>query len=122
MSNSVKCFDVVSMVTEEATKQFSPIWRANEERLDILKQYCEAIDSVAEEFGGIAYEVEVDDIEMTVSIIMECEGIIITSKKHVLYVLLENAVQFGFSVSESGNLAVQFVFPSLWRENGKCCR
>lgn len=45
----VKCFDVVSMVTEEAIKRFAPLWKLDRECNRILKQYCSVIDSLAEE-------------------------------------------------------------------------
>lgn len=114
MSNRVKCFDVVSMVTEEATRQFAPLWKENEECLDILKQYCKAIDSLAKEFDGISYDVSVDDIEMTISIKLECQDFEVGSKSHVFCQLAERAVSLGFTAADNGNLFVEFVFPSIW--------
>lgn len=64
MSNFVKCFDVVSMVVDEATDQFSQLWKINKERYEILKQYCDVLDSLVEEFDGESFNVEVDDISM----------------------------------------------------------
>ena len=58
MSSFAKCFDVVSMVVDEATAQFAPIWRPNNEKLRILKQYCGVLDSLAEGFGGVAFAAE----------------------------------------------------------------
>ena len=48
----VNCFDVVSMVVEEATKQFAPLWKLDKECNRIFEQYFSVIDSLAEEFGG----------------------------------------------------------------------
>lgn len=110
----VKCFDVVSMVTEEATKRFAPLWKLDRECNRIVKQYCSAIDSLAEEFGGESFEVTVDEIAMTVTIVMECGDITIESRTHKFYSLVQRSRALGFSVSEGGNLNVKFVFPSVW--------
>lgn len=110
----VKCFDVASMVIEDASERFKPIWKINNEHLDVFKQYCEAIDSFAGEFEGKSYDVEVDEIKMDITIALECDEIIIENENHVLYELAKRSIRFGFSVSEDGNLIVKFVFPSLW--------
>lgn len=110
----VKCFDIVSMVVEEATKQFAPLWKLDHESNKILEQYCSIIDSLAEEFGGESFNVIVDDIAMTIEVILECNELVVNSKTHRFYSLAERANMIGFSVSEDGNLDVKFVFPSIW--------
>ena len=110
----VKCFDVVSMVVDEATKQFAPLWKIHEERNSILGQYCAVIDSLAEEFGGKSFDVAVDDISMEIAVIMECDDIVIESKTHKFYTLAQRTKSLGFSVSDDGGLNVKFVFPSVW--------
>ena len=114
MSSCVKCFDVVSMVVDEATTQFAPIWEPSNEKLKILKQYCGVIDSLAEEFGGVSFDVEVDDIAMTIAIQMECQDMTIESKHHRYYSLAQRAISFGFSTTDEGLLNAKFVFPSIW--------
>jgi len=116
MGSLVKCFDVVSMVTEEVTSQFAPIWKVNKESERILKQYCSVLDSISDEFGGISFEVDVDDIKMTISIKMECSDMVLESQTHKYYELAQRAISFGFSQSEEGNLLVEFVFPSIWEK------
>ena len=116
MSSFVKCFDAVTMVTDEATAQFAPMWRENKESKRILEQYCRAIDALSNEFGGESFDVEVDDIKMTITIRLECIDMTIKAQEHKYYELAQRAVSFGFSVSESGNLVVEFVFPSIWEK------
>ena len=111
---SVKCFDVVSMVVEEATDRFSPLWKVDNDNYSILRQYCSAIDSISNEFDGESFEVEVDEITMEVTVVLECDEVIIEKDNHILYELAKRAVRYGFSVSEDGNLLVKFVFPGLW--------
>lgn len=113
----VKCFDAVEMVVEEANKQFAPIWKMNKERYKILKQYCDVIDSLSSEYNGESYEVEIDDIAMTVAITMDCDDMIVDQQNHKFTTLAQRTVSIGFSVSEEGKLAVKFVFPSLWERS-----
>lgn len=114
MSKLVTCFDVVSMVVEEATNQFSPVWKLDNEKFKILGQYCDVIDSLAKEFDGESYDVEINDISMDIIIVVECPDIVIENHQHKYYELISRAKSFGFSVTESGNLSVRFVFPGIW--------
>ena len=113
----VKCYDVAEMVLDEASKQFAPLFRENGERKQILKSYCEVIDSLAEEFNAESFDVEVDDIKTTVSIKMECQDITITSEQHPLYELAGHAMDVRFSHSEDDLMVVEFVFPSIWEKS-----
>lgn len=112
--NNVKCFDVASEVINDATKRFEPLMRLNAERVEIFKEYCEAIDELAEEFDGESFEVEVDEITMEVTVILECGEIIISSSGHVFYELANRTVRYGFSAGGNDNVVVKFVFPCLW--------
>lgn len=114
MSKFITCFDVVSMVVEEATKQFSPLWKLNDENYKILGQYCNYIDELAKEFDGESYEVDVDEIKMTIAIKMECADMTIESKSHKFSELAKRSISFGFSSVGEDMMAVEFVFPSVW--------
>lgn len=115
MESVVKCFDVVNMVVEEASEQFKPIWRVDNDKLDILHEYCDAINGILKEFDGDSIDVDIDDIKMTISITIECEDLTIESKEHQFHQLVERAVKFGFSKStEREAMCVNFVFPSVW--------
>jgi len=116
MSSFVKCFDVVSMAVGEASAQFAPSWKVDSEKYQILKQYCTAIDALSSEFDGESFEVEVDDAQMTIGIKMSCPGMLIKNKTHVYYSLAQRAISFGFSAADNGNVAVEFVFPSVWEK------
>lgn len=113
-ASMIKCFDVVSMVVDEANCRFSPLWKIDKEKHDILKQYCDYMDKLSADFGGKSFDVEVDEIKMTIQIVLECPDIIIEQPTHYFYELAKRAVNFGFSVSEDGNLNISFVFPSIW--------
>lgn len=110
----IKCYDVVSMILDEATSQFKPLWKQNDEKRYILKEYCEAIDEIAAEFCGISYDVEVDEISMEICVCLECDEIIIKTKEHRLYDLVERSIKFEISAGENDMQNVKFVFPGIW--------
>ncbi len=112
----VTCFDVVTMVTDEATKQFAPGFRENLERKEILKQYCEAIVRSQKSLAANPSRSCVDDIKMTISIKMECPDMVIQSKNHVFYALSERAISVGFSHGDGDMISIEFVFPSIWEK------
>ena len=113
--NSIKCFDVAKMVIEEATNRFAPIFKEVSERKDTLQQYCEAIDDLCNQFGGISYEVEVDEIAMTISIRVDCTDIHISGNNKTFLQLAERAITIAFAPGEnSKNIIMEFVFPSIW--------
>lgn len=115
---TIRCFDIAEMVLDEATEQFAPIWVVDEEKKGALKQYCEMMDRLSDEFYGQAFEVEVDDIKMTISIKMFCEEITVYDKVHMFYMLGKKAKSISFSYSKEDNtVAVEFVFPSIWKKS-----
>ena len=76
----VNCFDVVQMVTDEASAQFAPLFCENKEAKTILHQYFDAIDVLAREFDGVTFEASVHDESMEVSVTFECPDIVIRTK------------------------------------------
>lgn len=109
----IKCYDVVSMVTDEATAQFGSLWKVNENRQNELKHNCELIDSLSQECGGISYEVDIDDITMEISVAMECDELVVNDKDSVFYKLLERVKGLKFGSTDE-NLCIKFVFGSIW--------
>lgn len=109
----IKCYEVVSMVTDEATSQFGSLWRVNEIRQNELERNCELIDRLAEECNGISYDVDVDDITMDVSVAIEFDELIVESKDSVFYELLEKAKRLKLGSSDT-NLCIKLSFDSIW--------
>ena len=99
------CFDVVQMVTDEASAQFAPLFCENKEAKAILHQYCDAIAVLAREFAGVSFEA---------SVTFECPDSVIRTQKHRVYDLVERSNAVRFSHGEGDTVAVEFVFPSIW--------
>lgn len=113
--DAIKCFDVVFLVVNEATNQFSPLWKIDGDKLDILKQYCSIIDELIAEYDGESLEVDVDDIKMTICISSTFEDITVQEHNYKLNELIKRANQVNFRVSDDGEgVTVDLVFPSVW--------
>lgn len=114
----VKCFDVVSMVTDEAGSQFGRLWEVDKEKELALKKCCEIIDTLAEEFGGISYEVEVDDITMDITVSLVCNEIVVEGAEHGLYSSMQCAKRFAVKRATEGEETIQldYVFPGIWNK------
>ena len=113
----IKCVDIVGMIVDEATKRFSPIMIEDSEKKETLNQYCNVIDNLIEEFDGDSIEVNVDEINMTISIKMFCDEITIETKSHPFYELIKRSLSVNFSYErKDNNMSVEFVFPSIWKK------
>ena len=111
----VKCFDVVQMVVDEASNQFAPLWKVNEEKLNELKEKCADVDSMILDFGGEGIEVEVDDIKLTISITVSCCDGVIVEGGIVFLRVVNDALSVGFTKSKDGEgVDVTRVFPGIW--------
>lgn len=108
------CFDVVQMVTDEASAQFAPLFCGNKEAKAILHQYCDAIDVLAREFDGVTFEASVHDESTEVSVKFERPDIVIRTQTHRFDDLVERSNAVRFSHGEGDTAAVEFVFPGIW--------
>ena len=113
--SDIKCFDVLDTIIDEANKRFAPRWIVNNEKSDILKEYCDAIDFISQEIDIVEIEAEIDEESMEIIITIGCEGeIIVQSESNTFYDLIERTVRFAFSAPHDDALLVKFVFPGIW--------
>ena len=125
----ITCWDAAQMVLEEATEQFGRMWKEDEEKKDILREYCVAIGYIAERAGSTFFHVTVDPITMRIMISLDVEDLVIrsaegTTKKDrygynlrdlPLSALIDRAVLFRICTDEeSGHPMMRFTFPGIW--------
>ena len=110
----VKCYDVAEMVTEEATKQFGSLLKVDEEKRQELKECCRMIDTIAERFDGVSYEVEVDDETTDITVSLVCGEFEIDTTSDGFYELLSKAKKVGFRSYEKEHLQIDFMFGGIW--------
>lgn len=109
-----KCFDVVTMVTDEATEQFGILLREEQGKKDSLKSYCDIIDTLAERFGGVSFEVEVDDETTNITVSLVCEEFEIDSCSDKFYELVSAAKRIGFKAADNDMVQINFEFEGIW--------
>ncbi len=114
----VKFFDVAEEVINEATKRFSR-YRLNEENVKKFKKYCEALDSLVDQFGIKAIEVGVDEITMRVEVVFECVCIECREDEEtgLFYKVAQLANDIEISGTEDGITRVALTFPPLWENS-----
>lgn len=112
----IKCFDVVTMVTDEASEQFGCLLKENTESKSYLHDYCNAIDILAKRFGAVMFEANVDDETTDITVTMVCEEFEITDPNDLFYKLAEKSkcLKISASKEEAGYLCIAFVFNGIW--------
>lgn len=109
----VKCFDVANMVIEEATKQFGPTLHLDDRKLAELEKQCEVIDTIAEYFDGVSYEVTVDNETTDITIALVCGEITIFDESSFLDVI-KCTKKLKFGAVDDEHFQVDFVFGGVW--------
>lgn len=110
----IKCFDVVEMVTTEATKQFGRLFAESDEKKKWLKECCEKIDIIAEQFGGVSYEAEVDDERMNIIVSLVCGEFETDKSSTVFYGVMQDAKKVIFKPCNDGEIQINFIFDGIW--------
>lgn len=107
--NTFKCFDVVKMVTNEATTQFAPLLYENSVKLSHTEKLCSYIDFLIEKYNGISCDVEINSInlEIKVSITFQTNEIVFPKD-------LACHSQISFHSINNKFIDLEFVFPGIW--------
>lgn len=82
-----------------------------------IKTCCDDIDTLASLVNADSLGVEIDDVEMTITINIECDEIVMESRQHKLYEIAGKAAEVKFAVSQEdqNKLLICFVFPGIWK-------
>ena len=110
----VNCYDVVEMVTEEATTQFGVLLKVDEAKLHKLKSCCEMIDDLSKKFNGISYEVEVNDDTTDITISLVCGEFAIDKTTSSFYNLIKMVKKINFKPYEEEQIQIDFTFGGIW--------
>lgn len=111
-SAKMECFDLLKMVVEEADAQFGTLWTIEEERLAILKDYCDGLDLVVDENPIHTFSAEVDPISGEITLVVG--GTFLDARPRILGALLLRAARYRIDADEQNDVWVALVFPSLW--------
>ena len=112
---SFSSFEVLSPVIDEASKLFAPRFVPDEERVDILKEYCGVIDKLVEETKSTIFDVEVNEYDMTILISIGLDEYIDESPKNSMYgELFERAMSIQWEWTDEDKMMLKMKFPRVW--------
>jgi len=109
-------FSAVERVLEEANERFSSLYQPVQERVDFLKQYCEAFDVLIDEQDVDNFKVELDEVHMTVNIDLVMKTVECSRTQPQLGQLIQRAMSFRVQAKDGEHLKLSFVYPSLWEK------
>lgn len=112
----VKCYDVVKMVTDEATKRFGTRYYVSDESERNLESKCKMIDNIAKRFDGESYEVNIDEETTDITISLICDEFEVEKSEEEFYELIEQAKQVLIKPCDPNSTQIQldFVFDGIW--------
>ena len=112
-----KCFPIVMLAVESANDDFSPAYRLVQERVDILKQYCNAVDLLISQRDGDGFDFDVDRTDKTILMSFRLTDIEVFNKEKDLFPqLASRALRFSLEHADNNRVLVSLVYPSLWEE------
>lgn len=101
---SVRCYDVVKMVLDEATEQFGSLMRENEEERTMI------------EIGGISYEAGVDDKTLEIIVSLVCEEFETDAVSSGFCELFNHTKKIKFSSENDEMIKIEFIFEGIWQK------
>ncbi len=111
---SIRCYEAVEIILDKATKQFSPAFKEDSEEKRKFERYCDWITLISDEFSGEAYDIEIDDITMDISVALTCKEIETTAQTPVFYMLLSKAKNVKLTAVDDTHIKINLVFPGIW--------
>lgn len=107
--NTFKCFDVVKMVTAEATAQFAPLFYENPIKLSHIEHLCSYIDFLIEKYNGISCNVEINSISLEIKVTITFQ-----TDEFLLPKDLACHSQISFHSINNKFIDLEFLFPGIW--------
>ena len=112
----MSCRDFAAKAVKDATTARGNV-TVNDEKYDILMEYCDAIDWFANVAGGEVIESIVDLRKGLVVIRIQTDELIVEKDDRDFYDLADRAVAVNFCKGDGEDiLYADFVFPSVWNE------
>lgn len=112
----IKCYDAVKSIIDEATRQFSPIFKEDRIKKEMFKEQCNAIDWIAEQFGGVSYEININDVTMRIMISLVCEEFELDKSCSDFLKMIDNTLQIAFKEVDENYIQIDFVFDGVWEK------
>ncbi len=82
----------------------------------VLKRFCSMIDRIVLAFDAEAFEVNVDEHDMSVCMGILFKSIEVTGENedHGLHDLIEKAMSFAIEFEDEDHVLLKLIYPSVW--------
>lgn len=114
--NGFRCYDAATVITDEATRRFSPSKRESAILKKVFKEHCGIIDRLATRFGGSKAEIEIDENTTDIIIKLDCIDPEIQDSRDEFYKLVGSAKTAFFEPSKciEDGVVIGFVLDGFW--------
>ena len=106
------CFNIVRLVTDEASTQFSPLFIENSLKQSRLKSQCDYINKIANQYNGISCEIEIDSITMEIRIMLT-----LADTHLALSINCPQPVKSEIYLNEENLICLDFLVPGIWSKS-----
>lgn len=109
------CFKETKSLIDETTSRLGYQWSIDSERLRALKEYCDMIESVADLYDGVAYEIEINENTTDITVSLVCEAFETDQHSSKFYEVVKHAKQVEFSAYDTEiSVKISFTFDGVW--------
>lgn len=115
--SKILSYKIVEMVLDDANELFAPVWVPSAEKIEILKNYCTAIDELFRDNGGEGFAVEVDEYNQTIKMSMIVSDIEVSRRNDRFNQLVQRAISANIQCTDKEHIKISFVFPSVWERS-----
>lgn len=114
---NIRCVDVVTFVTDEATKEFAPLLRESECKKSKLKEYCDIIDLIVENNHCGTIEAEVEDGGGHIRVCFSSDKFEIDPhNESIQKVYTASSKVRLYPDNDDGSVVIEFVFDGIWED------
>ena len=115
----IKCFDVATLVTDEATKQFGSLVFEDASKKAKLEEFCEILDDVLLRFDGMSMKVSVDDETTEITVAVICDSFEVDDSKDKFHELFRRSNLVLLQADEDSDEMIQisFLMDGIWSRN-----
>lgn len=106
-------FDIVDSYVRNSDAVVSGGKTIDEDKMDILKEYCDILDNMCNDFGGMSVSVDMSSKNLVI-ISLELSIMTVNRFGQKYYDLIERAILFAVCNTGANDLRVDFTFPSVF--------
>ena len=113
----MKTFDIVDAMVQAHTEELGDEMVLNEKSVEILRSYCDVIDTFIEDNDGRGVEADIVGNNL-IAVSAEMFGFIYEKKfKSPLYLeLIKRSIKVSFKNVDGDYIKATFVFPRVWNK------